>query len=55
MVQYHNFFNESKDFTTYIEKHSGDETLVYKSVQGTDLYLSLYYPENLPGDTLQQH
>lgn len=44
MVYYHPLIEKKQDFSDCIRDHSGDETVVYKTVEGTPLHLSLYYP-----------
>ncbi len=43
-VFYHVLDETSMDFSEYIVKHSGDENIPYKTVEGNSLNMSLYYP-----------
>lgn len=46
MKKFHNIAKSDIDFSSYIERHSGDETVFYKEVSGIPIPLVFYYPKD---------
>lgn len=45
MIDTHSLTDNPIDFSTYVERHSGDKTIAYKMVDGQPVSLSLFYPQ----------
>lgn len=46
MIYTYDLVEKNMDLSTCIERHSGDETIVYKTVEGADILLSIYFPHD---------
>lgn len=44
MIYTYDLIEKNMDLSTCMETHSGDETIVYKTVEGVDILLSIYFP-----------